>query len=207
MFELSWIGKLRSIRECVTLSFSFHETEFSGLYIIEPHRFPDQRGMYQKNYEKHVFTEHGIDCVFTESSDLYSVKGALRGLHYQTEAPQAKLIHVISGALFDVALDLRPFSPTFGQYKAVLLDQENDILEFIPAGFAHGFIALSDNTVFSYQCSGRYIPDKCGGIRWNDPGLAIPWPLDAYGIDHIIATNKDMHWPTFDEYKKKMGII
>lgn len=184
------------------MSFTFHETDISGLLIIEPHMFPDERGLYKKNYEKYIFAEHGITCEFTESSDLYSCKGALRGLHYQTEESQAKLIHVIKGALFDVAVDLRINSPTFGRYRAELLDETNQKVEFIPEGFAHGFIALSDNTIFSYQCSGRYIPKACGGIRWDDSTLNIPWPLKEYGIERVIATEKDMNWPTFEEYKR-----
>lgn len=182
------------------MPFEFHETEIKGLVIIKPHMFPDQRGLYKKFYEKNVFAEHGITCDFTESSDLYSEKGALRGLHYQTEESQAKLIHVISGILFDVAIDLRENSETFGQYHTELMDAKEQKTIFIPEGFAHGFIALTDNTVFSYQCSGRYVPSACGGILWNDPGLNIPWPLKKYGIDHVIATEKDQSWPTLQEY-------
>ena len=178
----------------------FQKTDIPGLLIIEPHMFPDDRGLYKKNYEKCIFAENGITCEFTESSDLYSKKGALRGLHYQTEESQAKLIHVIRGALFDVAVDLRPDSLTFGQYRAELLDEYNQKVEFIPEGFAHGFISLTDDTIFSYQCSGRYIPESCGGIRWDDPDLNIPWPLKEYGIEEVIATEKDMNWPTLKEY-------
>lgn len=188
------------------MAFIFHETEIPGLIVIEPHTYPDDRGLYKKNYEKYIFAEHGITCEFTESSDLYSVKGALRGLHYQTEESQAKLIHVIKGALFDVAVDLRADSPTFGKYKTALLDEQNQKTIFIPEGFAHGFIALADNTIFSYQCSGRYIPEACGGIRWDDPTLNIPWPLKEFGVEQIIATEKDKTWPTFDEYKSKIGV-
>lgn len=181
------------------MSFTFNETDIPGLLIIEPHMFPDDRGLYKKNYEKYIFAEHGITCEFTESSDLYSRKGALRGLHYQIKESQAKLIHVIRGALFDVALDLREESPTFGQYHAELIDDNNQKVIYIPKGFAHGFIALKDDTIFSYQCSGRYIPEACGGVRWNDPDLGIPWPLKEYGIVEIIATEKDKKWPTLSE--------
>lgn len=184
------------------MSFEFYETEIPGLIIIEPHMFPDDRGLYKKNYEKYVYAEHGITCEFTESSDLYSKKGALRGLHFQTIESQAKLIHVLRGAVYDVAVDLRLDSPTFGKYKAQLLDENNRKVEFIPEGFAHGFIALADDTIFSYQCSGRYVPEACGGIRWDDPELNIPWPLKEYGIENVIATEKDRIWPTFEEYRK-----
>lgn len=113
---------------------------------------------------------------------------------------QAKLIHVISGVLFDVALDLREDSPTFGHYHTELLKAEDQLVIYIPEGFAHGFISLTDGTIFSYQCSGKYVPSACGGIRWNDPELNIPWPLKEYGVDHIIATEKDKNWPTLAQY-------
>lgn len=184
------------------MNFQFHKTSVEGVLLIEPHTYPDERGLYKKYYEKNVFLENGIDCEFTESSDLYSRKGALRGLHYQTDNSQAKLVHVIKGVIFDVALDLRKDSPTFGKYHAELLTDKEDKILFIPEGFAHGFISLVDDTVFSYQCSGRYIPTACGGIRWNDPELNIPWPLKEHGINYIIATEKDKKWPTLSEYVK-----
>ena len=108
--------------------------------------------------------------------------------------------------IFDVALDLRENSPTFGKYHAELVDAEEHKVVFVPEGFAHGFISLTDNTIFSYQCSGKYVPEACGGIRWDDPTLNIPWPLEEYGITEVIATEKDKNWPTFVEYKKMMGI-
>lgn len=185
------------------MSFIFKKTEIEGLQIIMPHMYPDERGMYKKYYEKNIYEENGIACEFTESSDLYSKKGALRGLHYQTEESQAKLIHVIKGVLFDVALDLRENSPTFGKYHAELVKAEDHKVVFIPEGFAHGFISLTDDTVFSYQCSGRYVPEACGGIRWDDPELGIPWPLKEYGVEGIIATEKDKNWPTLSEYVKR----
>lgn len=182
------------------MSFEFKKTNIDGLQIIKPHMFPDDRGVYKKNYEKNIFAENGIACEFTENSDLYSKKGALRGLHYQTVDSQAKLIHVIKGVLFDVALDLREESPTFGKYHAELVDAEDNMIVYIPEGFAHGFIALTDDTIFSYQCSGKYVPEACGGIRWDDPDLNIPWPLKEYGIKTVIATEKDKNWPTLAEY-------
>ena len=121
-------------------------------------------------------------------------------MHYQTIESQAKLIHVISGILFDVALDLRPDSKTFGRYHTELLKAEENKVTYIPEGFAHGFISLTDDTIFSYQCSGRYVPEACGGIRWDDPELNIPWPLKEYGIEQVIATEKDKNWPTLAEY-------
>lgn len=186
------------------MPFEFIHTEIEGLIVISPHVYPDDRGIYKKNYEKNLFLENGITCEFTESSDLYSKKGALRGLHYQTENSQAKLIHVISGTLFDVALDLRENSSTYGKYHTELLKAEEQKVVFIPEGFAHGFIALTDNTIFSYQCSGRYTPSACGGILWNDPDLDIPYPLEEYGVEKVITTEKDANWDTLAEYTRKM---
>lgn len=185
------------------MPFTFNKTEIEGLMVIEPHMYMDNRGVYKKYYEKNVFAENGITCEFNESSDLYSKKGALRGLHYQTIDSQAKLIHVIAGVLFDVALDLRQGSTTFGKYHTELLKAEENKVLYIPEGFAHGFISLTDDTVFSYQCTGKYVPDACGGIRWNDPELDIPWPLNEYGVSDVIATEKDKNWPTLAEYVEK----
>ena len=186
------------------MPFEFIKTEIEGLQIIKPHQFPDIRGLYKKCYEKSIFAENGITCEFTECSDLYSKKGALRGLHYQTENSQAKLIHVISGTLFDVALDLRDNSPTYGKFHTELLKAEEHKVVFIPEGFAHGFIALEDNTIFSYQCSGKYTPEACGGILWNDPDLNINYPLKEYNIERVITTEKDASWDTLAEYTKKI---
>lgn len=189
------------------MSFQFRLTDIKDIIVIQPHLFSDDRGIYKKNYEKNIFAENGILCEFTESSDLYSKKGALRGLHYQTGESQAKLIHVVKGILFDVALDLREDSQTFGKYHMELLKDEENKVMYIPEGFAHGFISLTDNTIFSYQCSGRYVPEACGGIRWDDPELNIPWPLAEYAVKKIIITEKDKKWPTLAEYKNIMGIV
>lgn len=186
------------------MSIVFKGTEIKDLMIIEPHTFQDDRGLYKKYYEREAFFDAGITCEFTESSDIYSCKGALRGLHYQKKYSQAKLLHVISGIIYDVALDMRQDSPTFGQYHTELLKAEESKAIFVPEGFAHGFITLSDEATFSYQCSGKYDPGSCGGILWNDPDLNIPWPLKEYGVVEIISTEKDKNWPTFKEYCEKI---
>lgn len=182
------------------MGFEFHPTEIDGLIIVMPHRFNDDRGQYKKCYEKNIYRENGIVCDFTESSDIFSVKGALRGLHYQTNYSQAKLLHVIDGIIFDVALDLREKSKTFGKYHCELLDAKDEKVIFIPEGFAHGFITLSETATFSYQCSGIYDPPSCGGILWNDKELNIPWPLDEFDVKKVICTDKDSNWPTLKEY-------
>ena len=189
------------------MPFEFKKTELEGLQVITPHQFQDERGVYQKYYEKNIFSENGITCEFNEGSELYSKKGALRGLHYQTVEPQAKLIHVVSGTLFDVALDLRENSATYGKYHTELMKAGENKVLFIPEGFAHGFISLTDNTVFSYQCSGKYVPEACGGIIWNDPDLNIPYPLKEYGIDKVIITEKDAGWCTLAEYTERLKRI
>lgn len=184
------------------MAFEFYNTDIEGIIRIKPHMYPDDRGLYKKYYEKNVFHQYGITCEFTECSDLYSKKGSLRGLHYQTRESQAKLIHVISGMIYDVAVDLRKESKTFGKYYAELLDANDNICIFIPEGFAHGFISLTDKTIFSYMCSGRYLPEYCGGIRWDDPQLNIPWPLKQFDIKEVIITEKDKKWPTLDQYEE-----
>ena len=189
------------------MSFQFKLTDIEDVIVIQPHLFSDDRGIYKKCYEKNVFAENGILCKFTESSDICSKKGALRGLHYQNGESQAKLIHVVKGVLFDVALDLREDSRTFGKYHIELLKDEEHKVIYIPEGFAHGFISLTDDTIFSYQCSGKYAPEACGGIRWNDPELDIPWPLTEYAVENVITTEKDKNWPTLAEYKKKSQIL
>lgn len=189
------------------MPFVFEPTAIPNLVRIRPHLFEDNRGVYLKHYERDIYLQHGITCLFTESSDLYTQKGALRGLHYQTEESQAKLIRVLKGAVFDVALDLREGSATFGRYHCELMRAEDRQILFIPEGFAHGFIALEEETIFSYQCSGLYLSAAGGGIRWDDPELSIPWPLEEFGITKVIATPKDSRWPTLAEYRHQLGLV
>lgn len=186
------------------MAFVFEETDFKGLWEIKAHLYPDDRGLYKKNFERKEFDVRGIDCNFTEASDLYTKKGALRGLHYQTVKSQAKLVRVVTGKLYDVAVDLREDSDTFKKVYSRLLDSEEHVGVYIPEGFAHGFIALEENTIFSYFCTGEYVPEACGGILWSDPKLKIDWPLSEYGIQEVIVTEKDKNWPTLDEYMREV---
>lgn len=176
------------------MAFDFEKTGFEGLFLIRPHIYEDMRGVYEKHYEEEVFHENGIDIRFTESSDLYTNKGAVRGLHYQTVESQAKLVRVVRGKVFDVAVDMRPDSKTFMKPFSILLDDVEKISVFIPEGFAHGFMALEDNTVFSYHSSGKYLPEYCGGLRWDDPKLGIKWPIEKYDIHGLLITEKDRGW-------------
>lgn len=180
------------------MGFEFKDTDICGLKVIEVHMAPDERGIYRKYYEKNIYKENGIDVDFTESSDIFSRKGVIRGLHYQTINSQAKLLHVIKGKIYDVALDLRPESETFGQWKGIFLNENDNKAIFIPEGFAHGFLALEEDTIFSYQCSGKYIPSACGGIIWNDTKLNITWPLND--IKKLILSDKDKNLGSFEKY-------
>ena len=184
------------------MSLRFNKTSIAGLTLIEPHLFFDERGCYKKYYEKNAFAENGISGEFTESSEIISGKGVIRGLHYQTKFSQAKLIHVIAGEIFDVALDLRPESDTFEKWEAFHLRSDKHIILYIPEGFAHGFLALENNTVFSYQCTGKYDPIASEGILWNDPTLNINWPLSR--VDKVIVSEKDKRLQTFMQFKNKL---
>lgn len=183
------------------MEFKFVKTDIDDLIIIYPFIYNDQRGYYKKYYEYSVFSQHGLPTLYPESSDIFSHKGVLRGLHYQENYSQGKLIHVIMGKIFDVALDLRKNSRTFGKWKAFELSGNENKMIYIPPGFAHGFMVLEDNTYFSYQCSNIYDPDSCGGILWNDPELNINWPIKD--DKELIMTEKDRSWPNFSEYKLK----
>lgn len=175
------------------MGFIFQETHLKGAYVIENHRFLDDRGVYQKNFESNIFKEQGINFNITESSDLYTKKGAIRGLHFQDGESQAKLVRVVKGKIYDVIVDLRKDSDTYMKHFSILLEENSNKSLFIPKGFAHGFLAVEDS-IFAYHCDGKYQPEYCGGLRWNDPKLEIEWPLDEYGITNLIITEKDKSW-------------
>lgn len=185
------------------MAFKFEEHEIlKGLYVITPHLFTDFRGDYKKVYEKNIYTANGFPQSFTETSEIVSNKGVLRGLHFQTQNSQAKLVHVIKGKIFDVAVDLRSGSETFGQWAGFLLTESENKAVLIPEDFAHGFLALEDNTIFTYQCSGEYCPEYCGGIQWDDPALNVTWPLEDIGSP--ILSDKDKYSNmTLEEYRRK----
>lgn len=187
------------------MSFEFKELEIKGVFLIKPHIFIDDRGIYKKTYYEPEFKKYGLPSFFSETSDIISSKGAIRGLHFQEKNSQAKLIHVIKGKLYDAIIDLRPNSESFGKHIELELNSDDNLVLFIPENFAHGFMALEDNTIFSYQCSGAYDPSLCGGLRWNDPYFNIDWPIKD--INKLIITEKDKNWETFEEYKRKRGIL
>ena len=150
-----------------------------GVMLLEPKLFADQRGYFMETYNRQRFSELGIVCQFVQDNQSRSVRGTLRGLHYQINSPQDKLVRVLSGEIFDVAVDIRPQSQTFGQWASATLTSENKYQFFVPRGFAHGFQVLSEHAVVAYKCSNLYSPRDERGILWSDPDLAITWPERA----------------------------
>lgn len=170
-------------------------TPIEGLKVIEPRVFEDSRGFFFESYNKDTYLSHDIHTVFVQDNLSKSQKNVLRGLHFQKPPfDQAKLVQVIKGAVMDVAVDIRKTSPTYGQYYAVELSESNKKQFYIPSGFAHGFLTLEDNTIFSYKCSNVYNVESEGAIRWNDPQINIDW-----GCEHPIISDKDKVAPFFDE--------
>lgn len=159
-------------------NFNFNVTRIDGVYIIEPKTFGDSRGYFMETYNKEQFCEAGLNMIFVQDNESKSSKGVLRGLHFQKKHSQGKLVRVTKGEVFDVAVDLRTGSPTYGQWEGVILSDENKKQFYIPEGFAHGFLVLSDEAVFNYKCTDLYSPEYDGGVMWNDPEINIEWPLD-----------------------------
>jgi len=172
--------------------FKFIETPIKGLIIIEPQVFEDERGFFMETYNYKEFKELGLDVVFVQDNHSRSKKRVLRGLHYQKNHPQGKMIRVISGKIFDVAVDLRKDSETFLKWYGIELSEENKRQFYIPPGFAHGFLTLSDEAEVLYKTTDYYHPEDEGGIIWNDPEVGIKWPLE--GIEEVIISEKDKKW-------------
>lgn len=173
------------------------KTGIEGLLVVTPTVFEDERGYFMETYNYNDYKAAGIPQVFIQDNQSCSKKGVLRGLHFQKEFPQSKLVRVVNGAVYDVAVDLRKGSPTFGKAYGVLLSAENKKQFFIPKNFAHGFVVLSDVAEFAYKCDDFYHPNDEGGIIWNDPDIGIDWPLE--GIQNLILSEKDKKWPTLKE--------
>lgn len=152
------------------------KTPIEGLCIIEPAVFGDERGYFMETYNRHDMEALGLDMEFVQDNQSMSTKGVLRGLHFQKQYPQGKLVRVIAGAVYDVAVDLRAGSRTYGQWYGVELSEKNKKQFYIPEGFAHGFLVLSDMAVFSYKCTDYYHPEDEGGLAWNDPQIGVDWP-------------------------------
>ncbi len=164
----------------------FLTTALPDLYVIEPRVFNDQRGYFMESFQKKLFQDNGITADFVQDNISFSVKGTLRGLHYQLPPDeQGKLVRVTQGAVFDVAVDIRRGSPTFGRWFGRELSEENKTAMYIPPGFAHGFYVITDTAQFTYKCTAYYCPKTERGIFWNDPAIGIEWPLST---EPIIST-------------------
>ena len=178
------------------------ETSIDGVYVIEPTVYGDHRGYFMETYSEEEFAEIGLNYKFVQDNQSKSRKGVLRGLHFQKENTQAKLVRCIKGEVFDVAVDLRPGSATYGKWEGVILSEENKKMFMIPRGFAHGFLVLSDEAEFTYKCDDVYNPNAEGGLAWNDKDVNIDWPLGDMKIDDLLTSEKDAKWPSLEELRK-----
>lgn len=177
--------------------FKFIATKIKGVYVIEPTVFGDNRGYFMETYNGQDFRDAGLHYTFVQDNQSASVKGVLRGLHFQKTHPQAKLVRVLTGEVFDVAVDLRKDSATYGQWVGEVLSGENKRQLMIPRGFAHGFVVLSDYAEFAYKCDDFYHPEDEGGIIWNDPDINIQWPL----TEGLRLSEKDLQLPNLSANK------
>ncbi len=174
------------------------KTDIEGVLIITPEVREDSRGYFMETYQKKDFEAVGVNAEFVQDNQSASRKGVLRGLHFQKQFPQDKLVRVIKGAVYDVCVDLREGSKTFGKWVGVELSEDNKKQFFIPKGFAHGFLVLSDYAEFVYKCSDFYHPNDEGGIAYNDPDIAVKWPMEE-GLE-LIMSEKDTKWGGLKEY-------
>ena len=178
------------------MAFKFEEQAIKGVFVITPQVFGDSRGYLVETFKAPEFEAAGIPTTFVQDNESLSTRGVLRGLHFQKEHTQGKLVRVTTGRVYDVAVDVRPGSPTYGQHVGVELSAERKNMFWVPPGFAHGFLVLSDEAVFTYKCTDVYDPASEGGIPWNDPTLAIKWPeLDC----EYKTSPKDSAHPLFAE--------
>ena len=180
------------------MSFEFKKCSIEGLYEIQPKIFGDNRGYFLETYSEKDFFEAGLKMKFVQDNQSKSTKNVLRGLHFQTKHPQGKLVRALEGKVYDVAVDLRCGSKTFGKYSAVILSGEKQNMFYIPEGFAHGFCVLSETATFAYKCTDFYAPEDESGLMWNDPLIGIDWEAVCPGITkNAILSQKDMNHPAF----------
>ena len=178
-------------------NFTFIETEIEDVYIIEPKKYGDNRGYFMETYKAADFNAAGLNYKFVQDNQSKSKKGVLRGLHFQRQFPQAKLVRCIEGEVFDVCVDLRKGSKTYGKWAGVVLSAEKGNQFMIPRGFAHGFVVLSETATFCYKCDELYHPEDEGGIMWNDEAVGIKWPFEG----EILLSEKDKNHPSLDDAK------
>ncbi len=183
-------------------SFVFQTTKLEGLCLISPIFIRDQRGYFSKPFEREIFAAHGVCFDVAEELESRSAQGTLRGLHFQRRHSQDKLIRVLSGEVYDVAVDLRPDSKTFGVWQGFVLSAESREMLYLPKGFAHGFFACRDHTVMHYLCGDRYDPESEDGILWNDPDLAINWPVEPGQPPQL--SERDQGFQTLQQFKQSL---
>ncbi len=192
------MGKIQVTEDC---------NGIKGLKVIEPAVYGDARGYFMETYNYNDFAAAGIDCQFVQDNQSASKKGVLRGLHFQIAYPQDKLVRVIHGEVFDVVVDLREGSATFGKWFGVLLSAENKKQLFIPKNFAHGFLVLSDYAEFCYKVTDFYHPNDEGGLLWKDPAIGVKWPMpDGMTESDLIFSDKDTKWGGLEAYKRERGL-
>lgn len=180
--------------------FEFNQTTLNDAFLITPFKVEDERGFFKKKFEKDIFLEHGIEFSLSESNVSQSQKGTLRGLHYQFKQPQAKLVSVDIGCIYDVIVDIRKGSSTYLKWEMFELSSENQKLLYVPKGFLHGFITISNIALVSYNCDGKYLPEFDGGFRYDDKAFSIDWKLDLIGgKDNLIVSEKDLNFTEFKE--------
>lgn len=180
--------------------FKITKTKIPNVLVIEPKIFQDERGFFLESYNFRDFEELGIKKTFVQDNQSFSKKGVLRGLHFQTVSPQGKLVRVVIGKVFDVAVDLRRNSPTFGEYFGIILSSDNFKMLYIPEGFAHGFLGLTD-VQFQYKVTNYYLPKYDSGLIWNDLDIDIKWPFDEFNIKNPIISSKDRNLPKLSEFE------
>lgn len=173
-------------------NFTFTETSIEDVLIVDVTAYGDERGYFVETYKRPDFVAGGIGAEFVQDNQSSSTRGVLRGLHFQIEHPQSKLVRVVSGEVFDVAVDLRPGSATYGKWEGVVLSAENRRQFFVPRGFAHGFLVLSDVAEFCYKCDDVYHPNDEGGLMWNDPEIGIAWPIPE-GMELVLSEKDQAH--------------
>ena len=178
-------------------NFTFHETSIEGVYVIDVKKYGDNRGYFMETYKEADFKTAGLDYNFVQDNQSKSKAGVLRGLHFQKTFPQAKLVRCLEGEVFDVAVDLRKDSPTYGRWEGVVLSAEKGNQFMIPRGFAHGFVVLSETATFAYKCDELYHPEDEGGIMWNDPEIGINWPFKG----EVLLSEKDKVHPSLKDSK------
>ena len=187
------------------MPFTFKPCPISGLIEIEPKIFGDSRGYFLETYSEKDFFAAGYTMKFVQDNQSKSSKGVVRGLHFQKKHPQGKLVRCLEGLVYDVAVDLRNVSPTFGQFHGVYLDSEKQNMFYVPPGFAHGFMVLSDTAVFTYKCTDFYHPEDEGSILWNDSSVNIPWNTIAAGVVPQLS-EKDTKSPAFNKDQKYFSL-